>query len=622
MRNFEGWRGTVVTRVAANHLAFLRGYLEGLDLAALSARYLETAVAPDPELRVAKATLRWIRAELMVTARRRGHFPDARLILIEPEALRQSARRAIPSLEEFREQRDPHELYTEAELIEIFHEEFGDGAANDRRSLRNERLRRRQLNALLELEKLLGAPPAMGDQVAGWLAPTLARRLHSAGLTTLADLVTAINGRGFRWWIHVPRVGKTAAAQVVAWLKTESVAQALGVPLGIQASVKANEVPTELLRANRAAQTAIVPLEHLHLTRDLDGSEGMNRGTQCRIQADNDIAAIYAWLALKPAHGSTWRSYRKEAERFLLWAVIERRRPLSSISAADCLAYRDFLGRIDKRKVDDWPFRVPAVRWCAPRGTKRWSELWRPFEGALSPRSRDQAFTILSSLCDWLTRQDYLAANPWSDVPRQDSLSHRSAPERGLPEFHWNLLQDFLESRPRDAKSERLRFVLALCRETGLRASELVHATVGALHCSAQAGDAEGAWLLNTITGRQVPVSRALLASLDRYLAHRGLIDRSNCSGLVCLIARLPACRNPRPARRTDGPELSTNALYQLLKQFFHEAAAVQEAQYALSRDGDARGSEGETRAGYALAMQTRRASTEWLRRTCSKTKA
>ena len=38
----------------------------------------------------------------------------------------------------------------------------------------------------------------------------------------------------------------------------------------------------------------------------------------------------------------TQRAYRKEGERFLLWAVVERRKPLSSMTTEDCAAYRAF----------------------------------------------------------------------------------------------------------------------------------------------------------------------------------------------------------------------------------------------------------------------------------------
>lgn len=37
------------------------------------------------------------------------------------------------------------------------------------------------------------------------------------------------------------------------------------------------------------------------------------------------------------------RTYRKEAERFMLWAIVQHKKQLSSMSLKDCEAYRDFL---------------------------------------------------------------------------------------------------------------------------------------------------------------------------------------------------------------------------------------------------------------------------------------
>lgn len=590
---------TVLIRVSANHFAFLRGYLEGLELGALSRRYLETAVTPDPDLRVARSTLRWIREQLMMAARRRGQFHDARLILIDPEKLRPGTRQAIPTLEEFREQRDPHELFSEAELIELFNEEFGSAGTDDRRTLRNERLRRRQLQALLEFEQLLGAPPALDDHIGGWIDANLATRLRDAGLNTLGELVHTINARGNRWWVHVPRLGRIAAAQVTAWLRSEPVETALGIRLEPHAYTKASQ----LAKMARRPQLGIVPLECLQLPASLDGTQGSNRGSDCRVEAADDIAAIQAWLARKPAESSTWRAYRKEAERLLLWAVMEAQRPLSSLTAVDCIAYRDFLQRIDRRPAADWPFRLPAAVWCGARGSKRWSVQWRPFEGALSSSSRQQAFTILAGLFRWLTVNGYLAQNPWerAAAPHMAEASRALPPPaaRGLSSRQWDMLRKFLESAPEDARRERLRFILELGRHTGMRLSEMAYARIGDIR--PVGGETSGdAWELWTAAGRRISLSEELLQALERYLAHRRVEDRRSSPPSTSLIARLPAGRNPRPAPRENGPELSPNAIYQALKQFFQEAAAATEAVAGTSEE----------------AASLRRASTEWLRRT------
>ena len=111
------------------------------------------------------------------------------------------------------------------------------------------------------------------------------------------------------------------------------------------------------------------------------------------LEASNDYEAIVAWLASKGSRHTT-RAYRKEAERFLLWAIVQRQKPLSSMTLEDCTVYRDFLA--DPQ---------PRDKWCGPRSRERWGPLWRPFEGPLSPASQKQAIDILRSLFEWLMRQ-------------------------------------------------------------------------------------------------------------------------------------------------------------------------------------------------------------------------
>ncbi len=88
-----------------------------------------------------------------------------------------------------------------------------------------------------------------------------------------------------------------------------------------------------------ARVTAIGPFENFLLQAELDGSEGRFRAPlhQCLLEAKNDYEAIAAWLASKHDPNGTGktaihRAYRKEAERLLLWAILEHGKPLSSLT--------------------------------------------------------------------------------------------------------------------------------------------------------------------------------------------------------------------------------------------------------------------------------------------------
>ena len=66
---------------------------------------------------------------------------------------------------------------------------------------------------------------------------------------------------------------------------------------------------------------------------------------------------------------NTFGNYRKEAERFLLWCLVEKRTALSSIRAGDAAQYLRWLenlGRLDdKAFAAKW--REPQSRWLGPK---------------------------------------------------------------------------------------------------------------------------------------------------------------------------------------------------------------------------------------------------------------
>jgi len=85
------------------------------------------------------------------------------------------------------------------------------------------------------------------------------------------------------------------------------------------------------------------PLELLKAPKSLSGESGTNRApafiTQ-QISATNDLQAVQCWLAEFDKSPQTQRSYRKEAERLLLWSLIEKQKPLSSLARDDLRDYQ------------------------------------------------------------------------------------------------------------------------------------------------------------------------------------------------------------------------------------------------------------------------------------------
>lgn len=550
-------------------MAFVRCWAEGLDLAEAWNRYLW--IDGHADARRARGELARLLERLRAVARAHGRPEVAALLRRDPEAIADDGPK-IPSLDEFRDQQ-PADFYSEAELIEMYRAEYGTVDARSA-ARRRQRLRGRLVLAVQWLEQLEARDPAPTDAVTAWFDEAVAARLVAAGILDLEQLRQRIGRHGARWHRAVSRVGPEGAARIERWLRAhEATLGPLPWPAPGGAAAAAPSAPP---------RTAIVPLERFASPAELDGREGTNRAPpdRCKLSATNDHEAIQAWLRLRPSDSHTWRAYRKEAERFLLWAVLERRRALSSLTGDDCVAYRDFLV-------------APGQRWCGPRHAPRWSDDWRPFEGALSARSAATAVTILRSLCEWLTRRHYLDSNPWDDVPqRTDAPTMPTL--RALSAGQWRLVQDWLGEVDAAAPSpamRRLRWLLELAYTTGMRLAELARARVEWLRYE-PLDDGRWVWSIMVLgkraKWREVPLPDSTVESFREYLALRGL---------ACDVFANPP-ETPLLARLDGRQPLSTARIYEVLTQAFDDCAG-----WASAHDPRA-------------AARIRQATTHWLRHT------
>ena len=120
-----------------------------------------------------------------------------------------------------------------------------------------------------------------------------------------------------------------------------------------------------ILSAERTAP-GIAPLESLGLPSLLDGSQGRNRGPEEKsaLDASNDLEAIHAWLASRASNPNTRSAYQKEAERFLLWCIMEKNTALSSVTVPQASQYLRWLEDLARLTPEAWSrkWRVPAAQ--------------------------------------------------------------------------------------------------------------------------------------------------------------------------------------------------------------------------------------------------------------------
>lgn len=169
-----------------------------------------------------------------------------------------------------------------------------------------------------------------------------------------------------------------------------------------------------------------------------------------QLAARSDLDAVRAWLSNDADTKTTFDTYRKEAERLMLWAVVQRGKPLSSLTHEDLQQFNAFLA--DPQ---------PASRWVSAKddgsiGGKyaRGDVRWRPFNGPLSAASQRQARVILNGLFTWLVDAGYLHGNPMALLRQR---AKRSAPRitRSLSVSLWGEVKHFVEQLPQETAAQR-----------------------------------------------------------------------------------------------------------------------------------------------------------------------
>lgn len=571
-------RGTALVRLGRHHFAFFRGYLDGVELRKLYERYIDPsagALSGESHLKAARSLLAWIVDQLVVSARRYGHAPAARILRMTPEKLGAMHTFNVPDLAQFQEDRDPHQMYSEHELLMLFREEYGAATSGtDRRTQRNRRLRAKQAALLNHLEMQIARDPHLGDDVSGWLDPAIARRLNDVGICTLKQLVQLIESHGFRWYTKVPRVGIKAAQYVVDWLMLPDTAGGLGVSLSIRSTRRRKHIDAANLPAPTQV-TDIVPIERFAVPAALDGGAGTNRGYAPSLAAGADRDAILTWLARSVPGSSTARAYRKEAERLLLWSVLEAEKPLSSLTTLDCINYRDFLAHLGRQSETVWSsrFRLEQAKWMGPRGIDRFSSRWRPFEGPLSTASQKAAFVILQGMMAWMCEKNYLQNNPFKESVQPIC---RWAPEAVSPSLtlcDWKIALEFLDQMQRDNHYHRLRFILLAIYHTGCTLAELASLRrADVVYSAGFPGSSHALELLvreNAATVRRVCLDAQMQVETECYFRHRGYPSLVAVPPKTPLISAL-AGSSERPHGEV---RLSASRIYTMVKSFFGKVA-------------------------------------------------
>lgn len=342
---------------------------------------------------------------------------------------------------------------------------------------------------------------------------------------------------------------------------------------------------TELINSQ---SDALLMLNYSSLSDRLSGAAGDNRALgKVYIPANHDLEAIECWLARHPASSHTHRSYRREAERLLLWAIIERQAALSSLTLVDLAQYREFLKN-----------PTPAERWISQSKSDK-----KPFTGPLSPKSLKLADSIIGSLFKFLVSQNYLAHNPHMGLPKiKDVKNGVIDTDRSLSKSQWDFILNYAKQQSQaddsigktQIKRLRVLFILSFLYATGLRIHEIAKAKVGDIERIER--DKQIQVWLNVIgkgqKWRQVPLPDGLVRELDNLYT---LVTGETCfnhqdNPIIPPINK----RNGMTAEQF----LTTEAIHKILKTFFKQVSA----ELAIEKPES--------------ALKIERATAHWLRHT------
>lgn len=458
---------------------------------------------------------------------------------------------AIPQLDEWVEQQCSAQgldadFYSQAEWLGLYKDEFGLNApplpmsatalpsSPSTPSSSPSALPKRpdRLAALNDLANALAKPPALTDSLGSWLSEDLTRRLAETDvdgrrlpLLTLGNLITFVNLHHHRWWKHVPRLGQERGDRLTAWLAP--LAEALGHPLKELARKPQHEIRLERARSVRGAKRyGMVPLDELAVPPELSGRDGIFRIPGANIWGvDTDLEAVFNWMARCAHSPRTSASYGPIVERFYLWAVLVKRKPMSSLTERDMRDYLDFITK-------------PPADWVQERRVIRGGPDWRPFRGPLSAASRKRNFIVISLMLGAMADEEcgYLKGNAARGVlSRLVVLDPSINIDRSFTEAQWAFLmrrwhEEYATCGPRFSEGEeqpfspddthpdqafsraahlrRTRLVLEIGATTGLRLSEFPTTRVKTI--KREVVDGNLVWLM-TVLGKGNKLREVLL---------------------------------------------------------------------------------------------------------------
>lgn len=262
---------------------------------------------------------------------------------------------------------------------------------------------------------------------------------------------------------------------------------------------------------------------------------------------------------------ATYRSYRNEVERLLLWSWTIANKSIIQLKRQELEAFFDFV----HSPPASWVGESVQDRFKQIGGQWLQNEFWRPFAAKISKEDRKKAlaggldvkpdtkghtlsgeaikicFSAISCFYDYLADEGYAFGNPIPAIRKQSPYLIKGATQKNikrLSDLQWDYVLSCAEDQAnRDKAYERMLFVVALIKTLYLRVSELSDRSNWQPVWQHFWQDSDGNhWLKVLGKGnklRDISVPSALFPYIERYQAYREEIS-SNFNTNAPLVAK------------------------------------------------------------------------------------
>ena len=250
---------------------------------------------------------------------------------------------------------------------------------------------------------------------------------------------------------------------------------------------------------------------------------------------------------------ATYRGYRNEVERLLLWAWTVANKSVIQLKRPDLEAYFDFV----HGPSSAWVGASVQDRFKIIGGESRQNKNWRPFAAKIAKEDRKEAlseglsvetsrdghllsheamkicYSAVSCYYDYLTDEGYAFGNPIPAIRKQSPFLIKGATQKNikrLSDLQWDyVLESAQTAADGSPDHERTLFVIAMLKTLYLRVSELSDRANWQPAWKHFWQDSDGNnWLKVLGKGnkiRDISVPNALSPYIDRYQKYRGSIN-------------------------------------------------------------------------------------------------